>query len=303
MQVIGIDIGGTSIKGIVTDESGSLLASCKLPTDASRGQTAILETVNQAIVQLRNEFQAVQAIGIGSAGRINVHTGEVVFATDNLPGWQGTPLADILSTQYQLPVVVDNDANTALLGEAWLGAGQGFDNIIMITLGTGVGGANLIDGKLVRGKNWNGGEWGHVVLVPGGTPCNCGRIGCVEQYLSGNSLTRIASEHVGKAYKDGLEFMQDVYEGNSAANEVMDRYVEQLAIFLGNLQLGIDPDAFIVGGGVIDSSENWWYRLEQHIDKLRNNGTELSVLPAKLSNDAGCFGAAKLALQCIASNN
>jgi len=301
-HVIGIDIGGTSIKGVVADRNGTLLTSLKLPTSASRGKAAILETLEQLIVQLKAGHPEVQAIGIGSAGRINTVTGEVVFATDNLPGWQGTNIKQTIEERFKLPAAVDNDANVALLGEVWLGAGQGLQSAVMITLGTGVGGANMVAGELQRGANWNGGEWGHVVLVPGGTACNCGRVGCVEQYLSGNSLTRIASTHTGRSYPDGYSFMNDVTNGDAKATSVMEQYLEHLTVFLGNLQLGIDPEAFIIGGGIIDSSANWWHQLEEKLGAFVQNGTKVHIRKAELGNTAGCYGAAKLAIDLLEQN-
>lgn len=293
MKVIGIDIGGTSIKGMVLDGSGQLLGQGKTATDARQGKERILENMRQLLDNLLSQQRDVEGIGIGTAGRVNVQTGEVVFATDNLPGWQGTNLKAFVEQAYSLPAFVDNDANTALVGEAWLGAGKSCRDLSMLTLGTGVGGANMIRGELYRGAHWNGGEWGHTVLVPGGRICNCGLCGCIEQYLSGTALVKLASEATGHAYTSGVEVLEDHLKGHPQVTEVLKQFASHLAIVVNNIHVGLNPQAILIGGGLIDSKMVWWPLLLKAMNDMR---LEVDVRSAELSNEAGAIGAAKLIL-------
>ncbi|MEC0242171.1 ROK family protein [Paenibacillus dokdonensis] len=293
MKVIGIDIGGTSIKGMVVDRSGQLLDQGKVATEAKEGKERILGNMKLLLNDLLANHQDIQGIGIGTAGRVNVRTGEIVFATDNLPGWQGSNVKKDVEASYHLPVFVDNDANTALVGEAWLGAGMHVKDLSMLTLGTGVGGANMIGGELYRGAHWNGGEWGHTILVPGGRPCNCGLNGCIEQYLSGTALMKLASEAAGRSYNNGVEVLDDHLKGKPQVTEVLRQFAAHLAVVINNIHVGLNPQAILIGGGLIDSKPIWWPLLLEAMEGMRLN---VDVRPAELSNEAGAIGAAKLIL-------
>ncbi|MNO23399.1 Glucokinase [compost metagenome] len=293
-QVIGVDIGGTAVKGLVIDETGNVWADAKLDTEARQGREVILGKLNVVIRELLEACPAVQAIGIASAGRVNTDTGEVVYATDNLPGWQGLRLTGWAEDTFQLPAAADNDANAALLGEAWQGAGRGRQNLVMLTLGTGVGGAIMIQGSLNRGSRWSGGEFGHGILFPGGRRCNCGRRGCVEEYVSGSALLRLGHELTGRAYSHGADLMADARRGDPGALRVLEHYTSDLAVVLGNIGITLDPELIVIGGGVIHDREVWWPLLTS---KLKGEGLAGILAAAELGNRAGCFGAAKLALE------
>ncbi|OZB93532.1 ROK family protein [Paenibacillus sp. XY044] len=293
MKAIGLDIGGTSIKGMVLDGSGQVLDLGKIATDAQQGKDRIMANMHSLLHELIQRHEDVSGIGIGTAGRVDVHTGKIVYATDNLPGWQGTELMSILEQTYERPVFVDNDANTALVGEAWLGAGKGIPDITMLTLGTGVGGANMTRGELFRGAGWNGGEWGHTILVPGGRLCNCGQRGCVEQYLSGTALVSLAAESAGKAYSSGVEVLGDYKRGIPSVVKVVHEYVRNLGVLLHNIHIGLNPGAIVIGGGLADSREIWWPLLDECLSGF---GPGIDVRPAVLGNQAGAIGAARLIL-------
>lgn len=294
IKVIGIDIGGTSIKGIVMDSLGIVLEEARVNTTASLGKHHIMDKIEVLAHKLLAEHADVSAVGIGTAGRVNTLTGQVVYATDNLPGWQGFHIKEWAESLLKLPVVVDNDVNTALLGEQWLGGGEGLNDVIMLTLGTGVGGANMLLGQLLRGADWSGGEYGHVVLVPDGRPCNCGLQGCVEQYLSGTALVKLASEATGHPYSSGHEVLVDLERGAEAIVQVMDQFSRNLAILINNLYMGINPQIVLIGGGLVDAKEIWWPLLEE---KLAEICPLVVVKPATLGNRAGSIGAARLALE------
>ncbi|GGH51689.1 sugar kinase [Paenibacillus silvae] len=292
-QVIGVDIGGTGIKGLVTDEEGAVLAEAVRDTEARLGRDSILNQLHSLVEELLLGHPAVKAVGIASAGLINADSGEVVYATDNLPGWQGVQLTQWVEDAFGRPAAADNDANAALLGEAWLGAGRGRTNLFMLTLGTGVGGANMADGLLLRWDSLNRGDWGHSLLVPDGRPCNCGKRGCVEQYVSGRALLQLAREETGREYTHGREVMEAAEQGDTAAWAVLERYTAYLAHVTADIGAAVDPELIIIGGGVIQSRAVWWPLL------VAKAGEKLAgrIVPAKLGNRAGCFGAARLALE------
>ncbi|WP_237391985.1 ROK family protein [Paenibacillus dendrobii] len=298
MKVIGIDIGGTSIKGMVLDDSGRVMDQGKIATEATQGKERILENMTNLLDNLMAQHGDIQGIGIGTAGRVNVRTGEIVYATDNLPGWQGSNVKQFVEEAYKLPVFVDNDANTALVGEAWLGAGRDVKDLSMLTLGTGVGGANMIGGELYRGAHWNGGEWGHTILVPGGRLCNCGLRGCIEQYLSGTALVKLASEATGSTYTSGVEVLDDHLKGNLLVTEVLKQFTAHLAIVVNNIHVGLNPQAILLGGGLIDSRAIWWPYL---LECMQNMQMDADIRPAELGNEAGAIGAAKLILEHLST--
>lgn len=300
VKVAGIDIGGTSIKGIVIDEQGQILSSLKIDTESSLGRNHILENLKKIIGELSSVHQDLAGVGIGTAGRVNVSTGEVVYATANLPGWQGTNVKKIMEQHLNLPVMVDNDANAALLGEQWLGAGRDLHDITMLTLGTGVGGANLVNGNMFRGAHWSGGEWGHVILIPNGHPCNCGQNGCIEQYLSGNALVRFAKEATNEPYESGVKVMEDYQNNRKEIVSVIEMYIAHLSVVITNLANGLNPQAVIIGGGVIESKEIWW---DAFLKAIQKNEVPVEVRPALLGNRAGSIGAAKLIIDTIRLNH
>ncbi|MCM3749970.1 ROK family protein [Paenibacillus pasadenensis] len=293
LPTIGIDIGGTGIKGIALDTDGVIYAKLSVPTEASRGREAVLLSVEELVGELLERCPTACALGIASAGRINALSGEVVYATDNLPGWTGLRLAEWAGLRFGLPVAVDNDANAALFGEWRLGAAQGLSSAVMLTLGTGVGGANMESGRLLHGAGWSGGEWGHAVLVPGGLPCNCGRRGCAEQYLSGAALMRSAEAAFERASLSPAELLQAFSTGEARAAETLREYTSLLAVFAANLKAGFDPEAILLGGGAAASLEIWRPLLEQAL--AAEGAAGLRVLQAQLGNQAGCIGAAFMA--------
>jgi ROK family. len=194
-KVIGIDIGGTKILGGVIGSNGDLIKFKETSTDAYLGRDHILKKLFGVLDDLFDTD--IEGIGIGSAGRINFNTGEVIYATDNLPGWTGINLKEIISQKYKTKTIVENDVNAAIVGENWLGSAKSFKDVLMITLGTGVGGAIILDGKLIRGSHFSAAEIGHTILYPDGKRCNCGQNGCVEQYISGTAIYKRYNEIAG----------------------------------------------------------------------------------------------------------
>ncbi|GGJ14678.1 ROK family protein [Paenibacillus hunanensis] len=298
---IGIDIGGTAIKGALVNEHGQMIERMELPTRAEQGAEYILGRVLYIANELKSivydnvkrSFITVHGIGIGSAGRIDRETGAVLEATDNLPGWKGLRLAEKVSEATGLPVYAVNDAHAAAAGEDWIGAARTIQSWIMLTIGTGIGGALVHYGEIISGQYGGAGELGHMILHPGGLPCNCGKRGCVEQYVSGTALNRLAREYHPDWTSRSL--LEAAKRGDTGAHYLLDNWLNDLANTIINLDQIFDPQAIIIGGGIIVTRETWWTRLIQRIDEL--GGYPVRLEPAMLGNQAGMVGAARIAMQ------
>lgn len=303
MVYLGIDIGGTGLKAALVDQSGNILHHSETPTCASEGADCVLDRVRRlGLSMVERAGTQVVGCGVGSAGRIDHRRGHVIFASGNLPGWTGTNLGAELSRTLGIPVTVDNDVNAAAMGEAWIGAAKGTADFLMLTLGTGVGGAVMIGGKLWRGARWGAGEVGHMALYPGGELCNCGGIGCAERYVSAKALTRRANEALvsGRPFRGVREVIGAVERGPSDRREAgrkgVERWTADLALFLMNLQMAFDPQVIVLGGGVARLGY-WWDRLLDAANReCRSRSCSIRLKRAHLGPQAGVVGAARLAM-------
>ena len=286
--VLGIDLGGTAIKLGCFDRHGEQLAILTQATPQPSTPEAVIETIVAAIAQIDPQAQA-QAIGIGTPGPADP-TGRIARLAINLSGWQNVPLADRLEAATQRPTVIANDANCAGLGEAWNGAGQGIPNLVMLTLGTGVGGAIILNHQLYTGPQGLAGELGLITLDPNGPPCNSGNQGSLEQYASIQAIQRqtgldpaIWGERAAAGDPDALGF----WEG----------YGRTLAAGLASIAYILTPEAIILGGGISASTAYFLPALQRELYRrvLFSSAETLPVLPAQLGNRAGMVGAAKLA--------
>lgn len=296
---IGVDLGGTTIKGGLLSLDGTVKSELVKRTPVEKGREGILRELFTLIEELLEiSVYHVGAIGIGSAGRIEPVAGTVLYATDNLPGWTGTPLKEILEGRFGLSVFVDNDVNAAAIGETWMGMGDTVltSSIMFISLGTGIGGAIVYKGEIVHGAKGGAGEVGHILLVPGGHPCNCGQNGCLEQYGSGTALNRMARS-IDPEWNSRI-LLQQCAKGEPRAVRALEGFAADLAAGIISISNMLDPHKFIIGGGLSDSHEVWWDYLRSKLDALSRNQTVLEV--ARLGNRAGLIGAAKLAMDGIA---
>lgn len=287
--IIGIDLGGTAIKAGKFSIDGNCLAEKTIPTP----QPATPEAVAEAIAALVLEFNADQsckAVGIGVPGAVD-NTGRIVKVAINLNGWQDVPFADLIEAKTGLSTTLNNDANCAGLGEAWLGAGRDRRNLLLLTLGTGVGGAIILDGKLFEGHYGAAGELGLITLNPDGPPCNSGNNGSLEQYCSINGVKRLSG-------KDPAALGQLAKAGNEAAIAQWQEYGKLLGAGLTTFIYIFTPEMIIIGGGISASSEFFLPATLAEIEKrvLPSSRTDLQIVTAKLGNNAGMVGAAKLAL-------
>ena len=309
---IGIDVGGTKVAGGVVDEHGAVLTSTLLDTPAE-DQAGTRDTIVDVAAELASRHPEVTAVGIGAAAWIDAAGSTVLFAP-NL-AWRDEPLRDYVTKAVGLPTVLENDANVAAWAEFRFGAAQhADDSMVMITVGTGIGGAMVLNGTLWRGSNGIAGELGHIQSVPGGHLCGCGRLGCLEQYASGNALVRFARagarqepDRAGLLLKlagadplaiSGRQVTQAAQLGDEVAREAFAHIGYWLGVAMADLAQVFDPQVLVVGGGVIDAGELLMGPTEQtYRDQLAQRGrfpvAELKA--AETGNTAGMVGAADLA--------
>lgn len=250
MTKVGIDIGGTTIKGACFGEDGEILKQYSVPTPARAGRSVIFSAVFYAVDALKRED--TELIGVSSAGNIDPFRGVCVYATDNLLGWTGADIKGDLERRYHVRVQADNDAVCALKGE--LAFYPGARDVTMLTFGTGLGGASLVNGGIVRGKNFDGARWGHVILIPGGLKCNCGKKGCAESYLSATALLKLGQKKL-LGLTDCKQLFDRYAAGEAEARDVISRFGEHLNILLDTVRTALAPEHIILGGGVAQSEE------------------------------------------------
>jgi len=307
---IGVDVGGTKILAGVVDTSGRILQTARRST-AKHDAHQVLEQVADVVAELRTTNYVV-GVGVGIAGGIDQHRSHVYFAP-NL-GWEQVPARAILEQACGLPVVVENDGNAAAWAEARFGAGRGCTDFVMVTVGTGIGGGVILGGAVMRGAHGAASEIGHITTVPDGRPCGCGRKGCWEQYASGNALVRearaLAAEHrteatfllsLGDGTPEGVQG-EHVTEAAAAGDPVAVRAFAVIGTWLGrglaDLTAVLDPQMFVIGGGVADAGDLLTHHVRAVLD-YDVVGLPYRPLPlvtlAEMGNKAGLIGAADLA--------
>jgi len=305
---VGIDIGGTKIAGGVVDADGTILEKVRVetPVDTTALASAVADMANHLI-----EHHDVSAVGVAAAGFID-KTHSVVIHAPNI-AWHDYPLREILQRDIRLPVSIENDANAAGWAEFRFGAGRDVDDMVMLTLGTGVGGAVMVDGELFRGGHGIAGELGHVRFTRDGLPCGCGQNGCLEQYASGRALQReanaIADEggERGRALAElreqkgtisGPAVSRLVLAGDEGAREALLRVATALGEACGGFQAVLDPELFVIGGGVAQLGETLLEPVRLAYETALPGYGDRPVAEfaiARLGNDAGLIGAADLA--------
>ncbi len=297
-NVIGIDLGGTSIYGGVINENGEIIKRAERETGTSLGKREVLNRITQVINELLNG-QTIQGIGIGTPGFIDSEQGKVLSIGGNIEDWADTDIKGELSKEFiNMPIFIENDANVAGICESWIGAGKHLKSFVMLTLGTGVGGAIYTSKEGIwHGHRFQGAELGHAILYPKGRPCNCGQMGCVEKYISGKAIEELYREKTGIEMKGKDIFKQSV--NDEIIKALINDFAENLAIYIVSLKNIFDPEAIIIGGGVINSKEYWWNNVLEYYKKYSNDPLGMEILPAIYLNDAGMIGAAKIVLNKI----
>ena len=311
-KAIGIDLGGTFIKAALVDQDGAILYKEEAPTLAERGPDDILRRIEEMIrgIAANQGLQIGDLAGLGIAipGFIDDATG-VADEVVNI-GWRNVAVREPLHARLGIHVAMENDANAAALGEAWAGAGRGRRFALCVTLGTGVGGGVVIDGKVLRGANTMAGEIGHMVMVPGGALCNCGHHGCLETISSATGVVRLAREGVARAQAAGsvsslaglseltaADVFQAAQAGDAVASAAVDEAIETLAWGLGTAANVVNPEVIVVGGGMARAGDRLFGPLREAFPRyaLRRVALAAQIVPATLGNDAGVVGAARLA--------
>ena len=289
-QVIGIDLGGTAIKLARFDPSGTLLAELEVATPQPAVPGAVTMALCEAIEQIDPEHQA-DAVGIGLPGPMDA-SARVARVCINLPGWEDVPLADWLESRINRRVTLANDGNCAVVGEAWLGAAQGVDDVVLLTLGTGVGGGVLLRGELFTGHNGAAAEPGLIGVQPDGPACNSGNRGSLEQFASIAGLRRLCD-------RDPRELSAEADAGDPVSLEVWRRYGERLGCGVASLVYVFTPQLVLLGGGLAGASRHFLpsvrREVESRVQAVSREG--LRIEAACLGNGAGRLGAARLALQ------
>ena len=310
-KCIGIDVGGTTVKLGIFETDGTLLDKWEVPTRKEDGGKHILEDVAASIRHTlqENEIDMDDVVGAGMGVPGPVMPDGYVEVCVNL-GWHDrNPQRELSALLDGLPVKSGNDANVAALGEMWQGGGKGYTDIVMVTLGTGVGGGVIIDEKIIAGKHGLGGEIGHIHVRDDETEhCNCGGVGCVEQIASATGIAREARRKMAaseapstmRSFGDAItakDVLDEAKAGDTMALEVVETVGHYLGLLLAQVALTVDPEMFVIGGGVskagqflIDVIEKYY----EHFTPISSNKAKIGL--AKLGNDAGIYGAARLVL-------
>ena len=308
MYRIGIDLGGTNIAVGVVNEKYEIVAHHSVPTGASRPAVEVIGDMGNAVAAVLAKagvsIDQCESMGIGSPGNCDSERG-VVARAYNL-GWFDVPVCDMLQERFGIPVRLSNDANCAALAETVAGAAVGCENMVLITLGTGVGGGIIIDGKIYAGMRSAGAELGHMLLVLDGEPCTCGRRGCWETYASATALIRqakkAAAEHPESLLAQageitGLAVFQAADRGDSVAQAVIDRYCVYVAAGFTDLVNSLAPEMILLGGGISRQGERILAPIREYVANNcfgQKDGAIPVIRAAALGNEAGIIGAAAL---------
>ncbi|WP_172198153.1 ROK family glucokinase [Saccharibacillus qingshengii] len=309
---VGMDLGGTTIKVGLCSESGVLLHTYEGPTGVSEGPETVISNmaayVRRVVEESPYSWEQLAGVGAGVAGFTNVRDGIIVMAPNI--GFKDVPIRAILEERLGKPVKIDNDANVAALGEAWSGAGAGIENCVCYTLGTGVGGGIIINGRIYQGSAGMAGEIGHIDVVPDleAIQCGCGKTGCLETVSSATGIIRMAKEAVERGERtfisDASEITaKTVFDAAKAGDEVALRIVKRAALYLGKSMAAVaavlNPQSFIIGGGVSKAGDILFDPIRETFAQLTPDPLQrgVQIVPAMLGNDAGMVGAAGLMLR------
>lgn len=313
MYHIGVDLGGTNIAAGIVDDNGNLIIRRSTKTGRHRAFSEIMAdllTLCDEIIEKANiDVSQVTTIGIGTPGNVDPHANRVIFG-NNIPSFTGADFDEIVKSHFpHMELYLDNDANVAVLAEVLCGAAKGRKNVLMVTLGTGVGGGIIIDGKICQGFNGAAGEIGHIIIEHDGVPCNCGRRGCWEQYASVTALVRETQEelkkypnsiiHKNKSKISGLTAFDAMRCGDECGKAIVDKYIEYIGIGLVDMINVLQPEIVIIGGGISKEGDYIILPLREYVKKNVYTSSipefpQTEIVAAKMGNDAGIIGAALL---------
>lgn len=318
---IGIDLGGTNTKAAIVDRNGNILHRLEQPTEASRGPGPVIEDLAILVRRLRqfsfspSPFQGesrgegvvserIVGIGLATPGPLDLREGRIIHGA-NLPAWKDVPIRDLLQQKTGLAVTLENDGNAAAFGEYRFGAGRGRENLVMLTLGTGVGAGVILNGRILHGHFDNAAELGHMIVVVDGLPCPCGQRGCLEQYASANAVVRrVLNANLSRDRNEaGTIRAEDVAQAAANGDPLCERVWDEACLYLAvacvNIQHAFNPTRVVLGGGLSNAGGQLLDRVNAHFRKhtwsLHTDAPEIVL--AQLGPDAGVMGAAALATQ------
>jgi glucokinase len=297
---IGVDIGGTNIPCSIIDEHGGMIRTVERKTMAEQGPDAvasrIAESIGQLVAYFNENIKGGRMLGVG------------IGAPGALAGWKNGPIVELIKKRIKIPVAMDNDANCAAIGEHWTGAAKGCTNVVLITLGTGVGGGIIINNSIYRGSHGTAGEIGHITIIADGNQCGCGNNGCLEAYASANAAASMAKQRLQKddinstlREKNVRDITaQDIFlhaeAGDVFSKDILNESGKYLGIGIATFANIFDPDAIIIGGG-FSSAEKYLFPAaidEAYKRSFKSVMDKIKITRAKLGNDAGVIGAARL---------
>jgi len=313
--IIGVDLGGTNVKTAIVSRDKKVLAKDSRPTNAEGGPDAVMNVMEHAIRELTAaqgiDLKNVLAVGFGAPGPMNWQTG-IVYSPPNLPGWKNVPLADAMRQRLGVPCFVDNDANVACYGEYWLGAGQGTENMAVLTLGTGVGGGVVVFGKLLRGIDGTAAELGHLKVQRDGRMCGCGSRGCLEAYASVTGMVRTAVEGLEQGKESTLKVLcggdpeqitgrmisDAAKAGDAFAQWVFKETTTWLGLGIASIVNFLNPEKVVLCGGMIAAGDMLFTPVRETVlaNTFEVPGKRCQIVPAGLGADSGVIGCAGCAL-------
>lgn len=287
MKIITFDIGGTFIKYALCDENFKLSRSTKIPTDAKQGGRKLIEKV----IEIVKEHKHIDRVAISTAGQVDSTTGVIVYATDTIPGYTGTKIKEMVETATSVPTYVENDVNSAALGEAYFGKAKGYNDFICLTYGTGIGGAIWLNGDLYKGSFCSAGELGHIITHSGGKNCTCGGNGCYECYASARALVE-GVNGVSNEILDGVKIFEEKNFNNPVIRTKIDEWIDEIVTGLISIVYTFNPSLIVLGGGIMN--ENYIVdSINERINKkLMQSFRNVKIVNSNLGNTAGMLGVA-----------
>lgn len=313
-KVIGIDLGGTGVKIAVLTESGDIITKCSIPTNSQEGPELVFKRANDAIKDLLKQNaipdEDVLCVGLGCPGPLNT-TSEILLFAPNLKGWVNVPIKKIVSDITGFKTAVNNDANAAAYGEFWRGMDEKASSMVLFTLGTGIGGGIIIDGKLLKGRDNTAGEVGHIIIQPNGPVCGCGNLGCLEALASATAISKRVEEALGKRIiktslasypleeaKKAKTVYNEAVKGDELSIEILRVNGYWLGIAASMMITLLNPDAILYSGGLSLAGDFIFKELIRtaKANTFKEPAERVIIRPAKLQEEAGVIGAAGLAI-------
>lgn len=300
---IGVDLGGTNLRAAAVSREGKILEKIAVDTNFEGGRDAVIGDIVNGVNQLKQHFAGARlaGVGIGVPGFIRLKEG-FITNSNNLPYLENYPVRDAIEKKLGTPIILENDANAAALGEKWMGAGKEVDDLVLLTLGTGIGGGIIINGRVLHGMDGMAAELGHITIDSSGPPCGCGNYGCLEKLASATAVESLAMLlSLSAKPMTSREVYELAMEGNEKARMIFTQMGRALGIGLANLINTFNFPLYLLSGGMLPAWNLFWPHLEEQV-KLRSftyRNTKTAIKPATLGNQAGLIGAAYLPFQAM----